>query len=154
MHLHASVTRQRGLQPVSYTHLDVYKRQSFIWWERFLKSRVRKVTEIQVHFFPFRLILVATTSHCSNKIGWICSIDTISSLKVFSTLKPLLSSGTSKTGELSIPLAYWKSWCPVFSPRSVWIVDSLSRASSPMVRIPKSTSFFSDVYKRQMPECR
>ena len=89
---------------------------SFVWWERFRKSNVRKVTEIQLHFFPFLRILVARTSHCSNKMGNTCSVEVISSLKVVPTLKPFASSGTAFTEEWLMPLAYCQSWCPGFSP--------------------------------------
>ena len=41
--------------------------------------------------------------------GGTCSTETISSLKVVSTLKPFASSGCALTGESSIPRAYCQS---------------------------------------------
>lgn len=113
-----------------------------------MKSRVRKVTEIQVHFFFLRRILVASTSHCSSNTGNICSMEMISSLKVVSTLKPFTSSGWARTGESSSPLAYLYNWCPAFSPSRDWTLSSRSCARSPMVLIPASISFFSDTFPR------
>lgn len=42
-------------------------------------------------------------------VGSTCSTETISSLKVVSTLKPFASSGCALTGESSIPRAYCQS---------------------------------------------
>ena len=49
--------------------------------------------ETEVHFFFFRRMRAATMSHWARRIGSTCSIETMSSLKVVSALKPFASSG-------------------------------------------------------------